>query len=135
MLLFFPQAAFSALVDLYELDFFGISHITAAGKETIINVWFLAALEAIIPVISLITIFLYKKRVLQIRLTFINIILNAGVYAMLFIYILTAAKTLQADWNLNIVTAFPLVNIVLSSLIIRAIGKDIALVKSLNRLR
>jgi hypothetical protein len=136
IVLFFPQAGMlSADLRQYEIGSLGVFHITNTGSEQIIGVLFLTVLEIIIPVMLLIIMFLYKKRILQIRLLFINIILMLGVYAMLFFYLITAAKTLQADWHLNIIAAFPLVNIVLSFLAIRAIGRDEALVKSLNRLR
>ena len=136
ILLIFPQAGMlSADLRQYDLSSLGIFHITNAGSERIISVWFLTILECITTVIALITIFLFKRRVLQVRLTFINIFLMVGIYIMLFFYLLTAAKELQADWHLNAITAFPLVNIVLSLLVVRAIGKDENLVKSLDRLR
>jgi uncharacterized membrane-anchored protein YitT (DUF2179 family) len=72
---------------------------------------------------------------LQIRLSIINSVLLAGYYGLLFIYLWQAGNVLNADWYLNIVTAFPLINIILTFLAIRAIGKDEALIKSLNRLR
>ena len=72
---------------------------------------------------------------LQIRLQIIKIIFYAGFYLLLFIYVWQFAQKLDLDWALHLVTAFPLVNIILSVLAIRAIGKDEALVKSLNRIR
>jgi uncharacterized membrane protein len=119
----------------YILNFKGIIKIQDAGNLFVENVWALTALSALIPAVSLISIFLFKKRVLQIRLTFFNIVLMAGYYGLLFIYLWIAGERYHAEWFLSIVTAFPLVNIVLSFLVIRAIGKDEALIKSLNRLR
>jgi hypothetical protein len=56
-------------------------------------------------------------------------------YGLLFIYLWQSGEKLHAEWSLEIVSAFPLINIVLNVLAIRSIGKDEALVKSLNRIR
>ncbi|MCE5331636.1 MAG: DUF4293 domain-containing protein [Bacteroidales bacterium] len=119
----------------YVMNYRGIFLVQPTGNLFQENVWALTAISAIIPLISLLTIFVYKKRLLQIRLTIFNIVLMAGYYGLLFIYLWLAGERYHAEWFLEIVTAFPLVNIILSFLAIRAIGKDEALVKSLNRLR
>jgi hypothetical protein len=59
----------------------------------------------------------------------------AGYYGLLFIYLWQMGKSLEAGMFIELVSAFPLVNIVLSFMAIRAIGKDEALIKSLNRIR
>jgi len=120
---------------LYLVNYKGIYLLQPTGNTFQSSVWGLTAIAALVPVISLLTIFLYNKRILQIRLSIINLVLMAGYYALLFIYLWFAGQNLHAEWNLRLVTAFPLVNIVLNFLAIRAIGKDEALVKSLNRLR
>ncbi|MGB4413603.1 MAG: DUF4293 domain-containing protein [Paludibacter sp.] len=119
----------------YVVNYRGIFLVQPTGNLFQENVWALTAISAIIPLISLLTIFLYKKRLLQIRLTIFNIVLMAGYYGLLFIYLWLAGEHYHAEWFLEIVTAFPLINIILGFLAIRAIGKDEALVKSLNRLR
>lgn len=120
---------------MYILNYKGICLQSANGDVFQSNTWGLTAIAAIIPIISLISIFLYKKRIIQIRLSIFNMVLMAGYYALLFIYIWFAGQNLHTEWSLRIVTAFPLVNIVLNVLAIRAIGKDEALVRSLNRIR
>jgi uncharacterized membrane-anchored protein YitT (DUF2179 family) len=72
---------------------------------------------------------------LQLRLSFFNMVLMAGWYVLLFISVWFAKSLYQADWTLELVTAFPLINIILTLLAVRAIGKDEALIKSLNRIR
>ena len=119
----------------YIINYKGIFLIQASGNEFLQNVWSLTALSAIIPVLAFITIFLFKKRMLQIRLVIFNMVLMVGYYVLLGIYFWQATTKLNADWYLEIVTAFPLINLILSYLALRAIGKDEALIKSLNRLR
>lgn len=135
--LFSPLVSFfdSALALTYKMSYKGVELIEQSGNLFQNDVWTLTVLSAIIPLISLLTVFLFKNRILQLRLTFFNTVLMAGWYAMLFIYIWFAKSNFNADWTLEIVTAFPLINIVLNFLAIRGIGKDEALVKSLSRLR
>lgn len=122
---------------LYELDYQGLV-LTGGDEPLVLNnlaTWSLKVISGIIPLVAFVTIFLYKKRVLQVRLSFINMLLMFGYYAILFICLIQGARSMEADWNLRIPAAFPLVCVVLDWLAIRAIGKDEALIRSLNRLR
>ena len=123
------------MATIYELSYRGLMQLNSTGSILLANTWMLTALMAIIPFLALITIFLFKKRLLQIRLLFFNIVLMVGYYGLLFIYLWQFGKSLEAKMFLELVSAFPLVNIILSFMAIRAIGKDEALVKSLNRIR
>lgn len=94
--------------------------------------WALFAILLIASLISFGTIFLYKKRMLQIRLTIFNTILLVGYYATLITFICMSEWTdLTASWTI----CLPLVAIILNWLAIRAIGKDEMLVKAYDRLR
>ena len=126
-----------ANVYFYTLDWRGLQ-ITEGGETFLLNnvsTWGLKIISAVIPLLAFAVVFLYKKRLLQIRLSFVNMILMLGYYAMLFICVVRSAKILDASWNLKIPAAFPLVCVILSWLAIKAVGKDEALVKSLERLR
>lgn len=135
--LFLPLGSFINTTEnlSYIINFKGIILTQPTGNVLLQNVWSLTALSAIIPLLALVTIFLFKKRLLQIRLVIFNMVLMLGFYVLLAIYFWQATTKLNADWHLEIVTVFPLVNLILSYLSIRAIGKDEALIKSLNRLR
>ena len=136
--LFTVQAGFISNTNVatqYILNFKGVSQVLPNGLSVVQNTWALTALSALIPAVALVTIFLFKKRFLQIRLSIVNIVLLGGYYALLFIYLWQAGVQLDAKWYLKIVTAFPLVSIVLTFMSLRAIGRDEALIKSLNRIR
>lgn len=135
--LFLPLGSFVNTTEHlnYIINYKGIFLTQASGNVLLQNVWSLAAISAIIPVLALVTIFLYRKRLLQIRLVIFNMVLMLGYYVLLAIYFWQTITKLNTDWHPEIVTAFPLVNLILSYLTIRAIGKDEALIKSLNRLR
>ena len=93
-------------------------------------------LSAIIPLIAFVTIWLYHKRMLQIRLTILNILLMIGYYAVLGVGIWSiTAKYNPEDFHPQIAIVFPLINIILSWLAIRGIGKDEAKVRAADRLR
>ena len=136
--LFTVQAGFISNTNVatqYILNFKGVSQVLPNGLSVVQNTWALTAISALIPAVALVTIFLFKKRFIQIRLSIVNIVLLGGYYALLFIYLWQAGVQLDAKWYLKIVTAFPLVSIVLTFMSLRAIGRDEALIKSLNRIR
>jgi len=83
----------------------------------------------------LITIFSFKNRMKQIRLSVINMFFMLCFYIFLSLYLWAACQRLHTDWHLRLVTVFPLVNLILSYLAIGSIGKDEKLVKSTDRLR
>lgn len=135
-ILFMPLAILQAGDQLFTFDVAGINTMTAQ-PELIYPTWGLFALTAIIALISLVTIFLFKKRILQIRLCIFNSLLMLGFYG-LFVFFLFNVKgqfSLDFSYSLKFALAFPLVNIILEYLAIRNIGADEALVRSLERLR
>ena len=96
--------------------------------------WALFVILLVVAVLAFGTIFLFKKRMLQIRLTIFSTILLIGYYATLvtFIFMLKEeSKTFSPSWTV----CLPLVAIILNWLAIRAIGKDEVLVKAYDRLR
>ena len=106
--------------------------------------WALAVITVVVPVLALVNIFLFRRRILQARLNIVNVVLCLGYYAMLALYIAYIVKgyetvgdiSLQgAEWYLSIWSAIPLVNIVLIIMATRSILKDEALVRAADRLR
>ncbi len=80
-----------------------------------------------------IVIFLYKKRILQIRILVFTMVLLLGLFGMFFYF--TYAGFTGAKVAFKVPVVFPIVSAILDFLAIRAIGKDEALVRSLNRIR
>ncbi|MCI5744602.1 DUF4293 domain-containing protein [Phocaeicola faecicola] len=96
--------------------------------------WALFVLLMLVAVLSLATIFLYKKRMLQIRLTLFSSIVLIGYYATLAFFVYSTLKgygSFTYSWTVSL----PVVSIILNWLAIRAIGKDEMLVKAYERLR
>jgi len=87
--------------------------------------------------ITLASIFMYKKRKMQIKFCYINIIFFLLVYAEIFI---GAIMTIDFDmtkikYHFGIASIIPPVCVIFILLAIRAIKKDENLVKSLDRIR
>ena len=106
--------------------------------------WPMAVMTLSIPLLALVTIFLFRKRLLQARLNVMNVILCLGYYALVALYAAFLVKGYEsihgmtladADWYLTIWAAIPLVNIVLTMMATRRILKDEALVRAADRLR
>ncbi|MBS9768046.1 MAG: DUF4293 domain-containing protein [Flavobacteriaceae bacterium] len=96
----------------------------------------LAILFGIIIFLSVLSIFLFKNRMLQIRLTIINILLllgSMGLTAYLGWTLFQSLTNYEIQYNFTCI--FPPISIIFSYLAIRAISKDEALVRSANRIR
>ena len=106
--------------------------------------WPMAVMTLAVPVLALVTIFLFKRRLVQARLNIMNVVLCLGYYALLALYTAYVVKGYEmignafmagADWYLNVWAGIPLVNVVLLMMATRRILKDEALVRAADRLR
>ena len=117
--------------------------------------WPLAVMSIAIPLLALVTIGMYKRRLLQVRLNIMNVVLCLGYYALLALYVAYIVKgyeplnavncqlstvncqlsTVNCEWYLTMWSAIPLVNVVLTMMATRRILKDEALVRAADRLR
>ena len=92
-------------------------------------------LSYILVVIPLITIFLYKKRIMQMRLCIANFILLIGFQVLLFWFCLSTGNELKAVTGYKISLIFPLISAILSYLAFLSIRKDEKLIRSIDRIR
>lgn len=88
---------------------------------------------ALVALLHGVIIFSFKNRIRQIRLTVFSILLLFGVSGM--IYFFTYYSFPDASISLEPIAVFPLLAIILDYLAIRSIGKDEALIRSINRIR
>lgn len=103
--------------------------------------WVLFGLTAAITLISFISIFLYRKRILQIRLTIFNLLIKVGFYLLVFLvyrpsFIKSLVDTTQ-DWSMSITPwlAFPIVAMIFDYLAYRGIAVDEKTIRFMDRLR
>lgn len=93
------------------------------------------ALTALITVLSISIVFLYKRTFLQLRLCIVNIILLLGLFVLMWIQVSNISEEFNAGYQLKIAFVFPPVGMILTWLALRGIFKDINILKSLDRLR
>ena len=100
------------------------------------STWGLFVIGLMSSIAALITIFLYKNRILQIRLSIFNIVLMIGFYLYFgyIMYKVYPVENLEFS-KVGFGAIMPIVSIILTILAIRKIGADEALIRSLNRLR
>ena len=135
MMFFFPLAEIlSSEGQIYTFRFDGLHYI---DHETVyIRTIPPIILLAVITAINFITIFLYKHRITQMRISFVNILLMLGYVGLIYFYVTDFSTHLQAEAvTYKIYDAFPFVAAIFSYPAIRAIGKDEALIRSIDRIR
>ena len=75
----------------------------------------------------------FKNRIRQIRLTVFSILLMIGLLGMFFFFTYYSFSDAKVSFKISVL--FPVVAIILDYLAIRAIGKDEALIRSIDRIR
>jgi hypothetical protein len=119
---------------VYQFTLNGVSN--TSNNEMVYNGWPLLVLSFIIAILQIITIFGYKKRIRQIRIAAYNLILMIGLVGAAWFFASKSMKGIGESVSaFKIALAFPVVSAILNFLAIRAIGKDEALVRSIDRIR
>lgn len=148
VLMFQPVIAFSsALQDgvqrMWELSATGLTELTEEYSYQAADlipvqmngIWGLALTTILIPILALVIIFLFKKRILQARLCIFLAALCVGYYAILAVYGWFGCKLIAPEWDILFWACIPLICLVLTLMSARAILKDEALVRAADRLR
>lgn len=137
-LFFLTLAQMATMEELYELTWRGI-YLNEAGEEAprlIIPAWALSILTILATGLPIVTIFLFKKRMIQIRLCSLELGFLLGLSGMIYYMGRTGSNELGAsELAFKVPLVLPLVAMVFVYLAMRAIGKDEALVRSMDRIR
>lgn len=132
--LFLPVGMFKMPHGWYECTAF---NMTQAGDVPPMNlpVWLIGLISILAGFISFLAIFLFKKRSLQIRLTWVAFIFKA-ILATGLVSLFMYFKYVQDSWiGYGLAVLMPFFGLILDFLAIKGIKKDDALVKSLDRIR
>ncbi len=135
---FSPLASFSTSSDIYSLSVLGIK---SADGITIYSTPYLIIVAALATLLPLVNIFLFKKRMVQIRLCVAQLVLMlgtliiAGIYYYLSNRIFGGEGSELINYSIRIVCVLPVVAMISSYMALRAIFKDEMLIKSLDRIR
>ncbi len=96
----------------------------------------ISTLMGIAALLAFVVIFLYKRRMLQLRLCVVEIVLLLGSLGLEIGYLIKSrAAAGPANFTFTVADVFPLIALIITWLAIRAIFKDEILVKSLDRIR
>lgn len=133
---FFPFASFILEQDMsvYHLSIKGL--IPDVGDQKfLIRVIPLIIILSVIIATFLTSVLLYKRRMIQIRLCILNIILIIGFQCCLYYFTRVSSQILGSKASYTIIFIFPVICAIITYLAIRGIAKDEALVRSIDRLR
>ena len=102
------------------------------GTET---TWGLFAMLLLNAVVAFATIFLYKNRMLQVRMCVFSALLEIGYYAAVAVFVYMLKSDLEAAFRPGWALALPFVCIILNYLAFRATYADEVMVRASERLR
>lgn len=131
---FTPLAYFAVGAEEYLLYAFSLK-----GDEASYSTLYMGVVVALAAIIPFVNIFLFKKRMLQIRLCAVELVLLVGSAIFMAIYYYLGGRMFSelefSTQGLRIAIIFPVVSLVLDYLAMRAIFHDEMLVRSLDRIR
>ena len=133
-MLFVPFADFNNETASYIFKAKGV--YTHSDPPTLVYAaWSLFALLLLTVILPVITIFKYKKRILQMRLCLLNGILIVAFYGVFFIYWWLLSRDLSVETTFKATLAMPAVALILDYMAARCILQDELLVRSESRIR
>ena len=119
-----------------KITFNGIARDAGGqGQELIEKLLPVSAFIILIPVFSLLTIFIFKNRKIQLRFALSVIIFIIGFIFVLIYYSWIVITEYRAEIVLGFKMAIPLLMLIFAVLAYRGIKKDDLLIKSYDRLR
>jgi len=119
---------------LFYFDYYRLPH----GNLSISNNYLAIILTGLSIVLSFYTLFSFKKRSLQNQLIWLNMLVNVGLLAWLFVSINNAKGSLADaidEGSFWIGSFIPVITIILLFMARAGVRKDEKLIKSLDRLR
>lgn len=100
------------------------------------STWGLFGILLLSSIVAFCTIFLFRNRMLQVRMTIFNSILLIGYYVAFFVFMFMLKSDLGAvSFQLGWALCLPAISVILNYLSFRAIYRDEVMVKAADRLR
>ncbi len=143
---FSPLATFFVGGQEFSFGIMGFSTLSNSAESISIRTWPLLLLTALTTFISVGTIFLYKRRMIQIRLCIFNFVALIGLVGLLAYFVFqvkiafenaaqNSPTAIAVASKFSYVDVFPLVAALLTFMALRRIASDEAMVRSMDRLR
>ena len=122
--------------ELIKITFMGIYRsVGGNGFELTLKLIPMTVLILLIPLLSAVTVFLYKKRKLQIKAASVIIVIAIVLIILTVYYVFIVISRFKVDLVMTIKMFLPVVIMLFAILAFRAIKKDEDLVRSYDRLR
>jgi hypothetical protein len=139
-LFFFPLAGIYSDITAYKFYVYGFKNMVPGEVSlfTFMTTFPLLLLNILVAAFSLTCIFIYKNRVMQIKIVRITILVNIIMIAMIFFVYAKIIETnlaVSPDYLDEAGIYFPLISLIFLILANRSIMKDEKLVRSVDRLR
>lgn len=136
VVLFAPLAWFAGEAGEFELHAFALETTVGEAVQSTVYMGIVLALACVLPFV---TIFLFRRRLLQIRLCVVEMVLLLGALAMEGIYYFLSWRVFSDmafhTQGLKPAIALPLVCMLFAYLALRAIFRDEMLVRAADRIR
>ncbi len=129
--IFFPMGYFVAA----DSSAYSFMPAGVTINEIFHSTWGILVILVLSTLLSFVTIFMFKNRILQIRMTVFSSVLLIGYYLAFLAFMLMLKHDLGFSFRISWALSFPLIAIILNYLAIRAIGRDEVMVKAADRLR
>lgn len=117
---------------VFSLSFAGM---VDQGGDMMQRLWPMTIILAIVPLLALVAIFLYRNRSLQMRLTMLVLLLSLGTIMLGAFYVFMFDRKIDVTVIWRVKALFPIITAIFAWLAYRAIMKDEIRVKSYDRLR
>lgn len=138
LMFFFPLMGYYGELHTYQFNLLEMQNLVPNSDVLFNSLFTLPLLGVVVFVISLaiLTIFLFKKRRLQLKFSRINIFLNLVLIIAIFVgYSRYILSVIEVDEQFKTAAFLPLISLVFLVLAYRAIKKDDELIRSADRLR
>jgi len=119
----------------YLFNFSGIYEHGTSGHLSLKNTWPVAVLIGMCLIMLILTIFQFKNRNSQIKLSYLCFISLLVLKALLYYFTWSSSNLPGGSLNASLYAEFPAIAAILVFLAIRGIRKDENLVKSIDRIR
>jgi len=126
-----PQESVNETEKIFSFDLRGFYQTESGIRDS--DEFSIMSFGILICVLNLLIIFLYKRRLLQIRLCIYNILFLLGMTGVIFFTLFNVESDPLVSPRLPIV--FPIVAVILHYLAFRSIRRDELMVQALSRLR
>ena len=135
LMTFMPIGGFLIGTDSIVLKMCGFCDSTSA----LASAWGLVLTVIPAAILPFVTIFLYKKRLLQFRLCVVEMILLCGVILFEIFYMWMGYRNFSdlplTAASIRMAALFPVISLIFTWLALRGVKKDIMLLKSMDRIR